>query len=487
MALGELFTRSLQYQATNTKTGQTQMFEVFGDNPLAPMWSSGDYRGALGLPGAWRAATLLADLIAGLPWHVYRDRPDGSSEKLPGLPPLLERPNPPDYRATTFASMLLDLIMHGNTVAPYAAYDARGLPTAMVPVAANQVVVQRSHPSDPLYAPGTLIYSVAGQVFTQDEVLHIKGPTRPGSLRGMGVLETHFDTLDLSGELNRQARSVSRNGVPTGKLTVKGPDVKDTDLIAVKAAWLKSQRDRTVAAVTDAVDFEPLAWNPEDMQLIEARRFSLHELALIFRVPGWFLGVATDGMTYSNIEGEALNLLKFSVQPWLTRMEEALSATLPPGVYAKANVDALLRSDTKTRYEAHMLGIKAGFLLRSEARVIEDLPPVDGIDDAPEPLPAPDHAAPAAPADPAAQAPAARSVMDLKKYWILGEGRAKWVNEPEPLRALFKHLTKYLPEDRAEWTALSWFEIGMGRPPVRVDGQLPGNGKMPDAAHPGGG
>jgi HK97 family phage portal protein len=376
MGLADLFTRNLQYSVTNTKTGQSEMFEVYGDNPLAPMWCAADgYRGALGLPGAWRAATLLSDLIGGLPWQAFETAASGTTQKVAPLPGLLGRPNPPEDRVSTFASLALDVLMNGNGVAPYTAFDRSGLPTAMVPVPSDQVVVRRKN--------GGIWYSIAGQDFPADQVFHVKGPHKPGALRGMGVLETHFDTIDLAAELNRQARSVSRNGVPTGKLTVKGSDVTDTEVRNVKANWLQAQRDRTVAAVTDSVDFQPLAWNPSETQLIDARKFSLQELALIFRVPGWFLGVATDGMTYSNIEGEALNLLKFSLAPWLTRFEQALSGAMAPGTWARANVDSLLRNDTLTRYKAHEVGIHAGFLLRSEARDLEDLPPVEGIDDQP--------------------------------------------------------------------------------------------------------
>jgi hypothetical protein len=42
----------------------------------------------------------------------------------------------------------------------------------------------------------------------------------------------------------------------------------------------------------------------------------------------------------------------------------------------KANLDAVLRADTKTRYEAHAIGIGSGFLLHDEARDYEDLPPL---------------------------------------------------------------------------------------------------------------
>jgi hypothetical protein len=89
-------------------------------------------------------------------------------------------------------------------------------------------------------------------------------------------------------------------------------------------------------------------------------------------------------MTYANSETESIDLLKFSLSGHLARFEQTLSAQFPRGTQVKANLDAMLRSDTLSRYQAHQVGIDAGFLLRSEARSIEDLPPVKGIDDQPE-------------------------------------------------------------------------------------------------------
>ena len=81
-------------------------------------------------------------------------------------------------------------------------------------------------------------------------------------------------------------------------------------------------------------------------------------------------------MTYSNIEQEAINLLKFTLGAHLVRRADAYRSS-PRGTWAQANTDALLRSDTTSRYQAHEIGIRAGFLTTNEARALEDLPPLE--------------------------------------------------------------------------------------------------------------
>ena len=80
-------------------------------------------------------------------------------------------------------------------------------------------------------------------------------------------------------------------------------------------------------------------------------------------------------------------LLTFALRPWLHRLERAVSGLLPRSQNAKFNAGGLVRATLADRYAAHESGIRAGWLLRSEVRELEDRPPVAGIDDQPPPAP----------------------------------------------------------------------------------------------------
>lgn len=393
MGLGQLFVRSTQYVATDLKTGISETFVVDGN--LSPDWSYGTYQGAMSIPGVWRATMLLADLIGQLPWHAYRQRAGGPVEMLDPPPPLLEQPAPPDVRMTTFTSMAMDLLLHGNAVALIAARSRDGWPTAILPVSAEYVRIRRVTQADGFVGipEGAVIYEIGREVYSADDVIHVKGPTRPGFVRGHGILENHLQkTFALAEEQGRQARQLSSTGVPSGTLKSTDPDFDEDDARDLKASWLRNQRDRTVAILNATTEYQPLAWNPTETQLLEARKFSLHEIALIFGLDPSWLGVSGASMTYSNIETEALNLIKFSLSGHLARFEQALSAHLPRGTWAKANLDALLRGTTQERYDAHASALANHWMTVDEVRALEELPPLTAkqkADLAPAPPPAP--------------------------------------------------------------------------------------------------
>lgn len=397
MGLGKMLTRSVpvsagtRYEVYDIATdGLIDTFSVQGN--LAPDWPTSAYKNGMSVPGAWRASLLLSGLLAGSPWHAFR-KPTGddpSPRLVNPTPPLLEQPAPPETRFTTFRSLALDYLWEGNAIGVYAARDRAGWPTAIVPVPASWVGVRRVDETNYPLPVGTIEYNIGGLSFTSQEILHVKGPCAPGELRGLGVLETHLPTLRGAQSLSADAHTVK--GVPTGVLKSENPDLTEAEAKDMKRRWLETQRNRTVAVLNASTSFEPLAWNPQEAQLIEARKFSLSELELIFGLPVGWLGGQTSSRTYSNIEQDAINLLKFTLSDHLSAFKEALSTAFPRGTTVEPDLDALLASDTVTRYGAYKTatGGKA-WLLPSEVRAKERMPAVDGIDDAPAPAPVPEN------------------------------------------------------------------------------------------------
>lgn len=369
MGLGRLLTRSTVYTATDTETGATQTYTVV-DN-LGPSWptSQPTYRGGMSVPGAWRAANLIADLLGQVPWDAYRRRGGlGRLELLEPTPPLIEQPYPPDSRMDTISAWGLDYIWEGNAIGIVAARNAEAWPTAVVPVDAASVQVRMIN--------GQREYRIGSSIYGSTDVLHVKGPHKPGALRGMGVLEAHLNSLELAAEQSAQARKISRHGVPTGVIKVENPDLTTAEATKLKADWNTAQAEGGVAVLNPVTDFQPISWNPEQLQLVEARKFSLTELELIFGLPPGWLGGMNSARQYSNIEMDAINLLKFTLGGPLARFEQEWSRHFPRGTFVKANLDAILRADTLSRYQAHAIGLDKGFITLDEVRDMENRPPL---------------------------------------------------------------------------------------------------------------
>src|SRR4029450_9694826 len=101
------------------------------------------------------------------------------------------------------------------------------------------------------------------------DIIHFKGPCKPGDLRGMGVLENHFATLERSRKLDAAATAVDSAAVPPGLLRSLNVDMTPKDAQDLKDAWRASQRERTVAVLNPMTEFTPIAWNPTETQLLE--------------------------------------------------------------------------------------------------------------------------------------------------------------------------------------------------------------------------
>jgi HK97 family phage portal protein len=367
--LGAWLNRDRIYTVTDTTdTAFSEVYTVVGPPLLAPDWGNGTYRGGTSIPAAWRASRLIADLVGGMPWHAYRGASGGTP--ISPTPPLLDQPAPPDTRVDSFGALVLDYVWHGTAVALLGPRDSRGVPTTMLPISAERVAGG--------YVNGRPEYSIDGKHVPRERLLVVKGPAGPGSVKGMSVLEEHFKSIDHSTEQGRQSRALSGAGIPTGVLQSEDPDVTTAELVTAKRDWLTAQRTRTIAALPPGVTFAPIAWNPTEMQMLEARKFDLATWELIFGLPVGFLGAEGPSMRYANMEQDAINLLKFTLGGIVSRFEQALTLLWPQRtVWVKANVDAILRSDTLARYQAHTLAL--AWSTPDEIRALEDTEPLPSI------------------------------------------------------------------------------------------------------------
>ena len=82
-------------------------------------------------------------------------------------------------------------------------------------------------------------------------------------------------------------------------------------------------------------------------------------------------------LTYANVQQFGIDVTRFTLMPWMTRIENALTRLLPRPQYAKFNADAFLRADLRTRYDSYKIGIETGFLEVNEARAWENLPAME--------------------------------------------------------------------------------------------------------------
>ena len=362
--LADLLTRQKYITPSGASVDSYGRISRFGSvadaGTLVDQWS------ALSIPGVWRGVNLIANAIGGLPLQDYRN---GVRIETP---PILSRPNPPETRIETISAAIAACIIHGNFIALLGAPNATGYPDTIYPIAPERVNLKVEN--------GRKIWQIDGQVFDQSEVMHVKGFSLPGHHFGVGLLQAQRQGLGTAIALNEYAaRYFSGGGQPSGILYSSNPDLDASEAALLKQQWMQHYggRSREPAVLNESTKFEPISDNAGDAQLVESRTFDLTEIANMLGLPAYYLGAPNSSRTYSNIENEQQQLLRFSLAPWMIRFEQAFSDLLPRGQVAKFNVDAFLRTDTLTRYQAHKIGIEGGFLTPDEARALEDLQPIE--------------------------------------------------------------------------------------------------------------
>ena len=222
-----------------------------------------------------------------------------------------------------------------------------------------------------------------------DEVLHLRDRSDDG-LVGRSRITVARETLGGALALQAHGNRTFANGTRlSGVLEAPGPMTAD-QLDRLSESWRAqfSGADNAgrTAVLESGLKFSPLSMSHEDAQWLQARQFTVEEVARLFNVPPVLLGDLRHA-NFSNSVEMMRHFVTVTLRPWLTRWEQTLERALLGPVargryYIEHSAEGLLRGDAKNRSEFYKAGIDAGWLLRSEARRLENLPTVKGIDDA---------------------------------------------------------------------------------------------------------
>lgn len=322
---------------------------------------------AMRLSAVWSCVRLLADTISTLPVDVYRDG------KNIATPPLLVTPAAGTPRHDWLYQVMVSLLLRGNA---YGVITARSgatlLPAQVELVDPDQVQVDRRD--------GVTSYRIGATGYEAEDVWHVRAYPVPGLPVGLSPVDYARQAIGLGLAAEKfGARFFGDGATPSGFLSTD-QRLDQTQAETVATRWRQMHGDhRKIAVLAGGLKFNPITIAPDESQFIETQRFTVAQIARVFGVPPEMVGSDSGGsLTYANVESRALDFLRYSVQPWLVRLEVALSALLPRQQNVKFNAGGLLRATTKERYDAHKVALDAGFLTVDEVRALEDLPPLEG-------------------------------------------------------------------------------------------------------------
>lgn len=228
---------------------------------------------------------------------------------------------------------------------------------------------------------GVRTYGWNGRDYTAREVRHLALLRIPGRGRGLGPIQAAQASLSGAVDLRDYSASWFRDaGVPTGTLT-SDQHLSPEQAAEYKQRWNDAMRQqRGVAILGAGLAYEPVLLSPQEAQFIQSQQFTVTSLARLFGIPANLVLAAVEGsaMTYQNVAQADLSFVRWTLSKYTREIESAVSALLPRGQRARFNLDALLRPDTKSRYEAHAIALKNKWLTIDEVRAIEGYGPLQG-------------------------------------------------------------------------------------------------------------
>ena len=351
-------------------------------------------RSAMQMTAVYSCVRILAEAIAGLPIHLYHYRKDGGKEKAidhPLYQLLHDEPNPEMSSFVFRETLMTHLLLWGNAYAQVIR-NGRGEVVALYPLMPNKMTVDRDKNGRLFYQyqmstdePGGKYETV---ILSPSDVLHIPGLGFDG-LVGYSPIAMAKNAIGLAMATEEYGSKFFANGAaPSGVLEHPGT-IKDPQ--RVRESWMSqfggSQNSGKIAVLEEGLKYTPISISPEQAQFLETRKFQINEIARIFRVPPHMLA-DLEKSSFSNIEQQSLEFVKYTLDPWVIRWEQSIQRTLlSPGekkeYFVKFNVEGLLRGDYQSRMNGYATARQNGWMSANDIRELENLdriPAEDGGD-----------------------------------------------------------------------------------------------------------
>ena len=349
---------------------------------------------AMQMTAVYACVRILSEAIAGLPVHLYQYTDKGSKEKAVKHPLYFLLHDEPNPEMTSFVfreTLMTHLLLWGNAYAQIIR-NGKGEVLGLYPLMPNRMTVDRDDRGQIYYQ-----YQVSdsdaptmkeGTVnLKKEDVLHIPGLGFDG-LVGYSPIAMAKNAIGLSIATEEYGAKFFANGATPGGILEYPGTVKDPD--RVRDSWNKGFSGRNshkVAILEEGMKYTPISISPNEAQFLETRKFQIDEIARIFRVPPHMVG-DLEKSSFSNIEQQSLEFVKYTLEPWLMRWEQSinralLSANEKSTYFVKFNVDGLLRGDYQSRMNGYATARQNGWMSANDIRELENLdliPEEDGGD-----------------------------------------------------------------------------------------------------------
>jgi len=337
----------------------------------------------IGIPAVFACVRVLSESIASLPLITYERQPDGNKNRAKNfsLYNILHSSPNPLMTAFELREMIVGhLSLRGNAYC-YIERDS-GEVVALWPLNPNNIKVEIKG-RDLIY-----IHQTDGdeKKYRSEDILHIRGLSSDGII-GYSPLSVFRDTFGAAKAVGNYADNYFKNDASPGGILTTAHDLGDSaeDLRKAWNAGFKGTGNKhKVAILGGELKWQAVGVSPQDSQMIESQKFSVIQIARIFRVP-LNLIMDYDRSTYSNVTEQNRSFLVHTLMPWLMRIEQSIYRSLlteqeKKKYFVEHLTHNFLRANTKERFEAYQIARQTGFLSVNEIRKFENMNAVEGGD-----------------------------------------------------------------------------------------------------------
>ena len=337
------------------------------------------------MTAVYSCVRILAEAIAGLPLHLYRYTDSGGKEKATDHPLYLllhDEPNPEMSSFVFRETLMTHLLLWGNAYAQIIR-NGKGEVMALYPLMPNKMSVERDENGQLYYtytrsAEEAKTAETGRVILLPKDVLHIPGLGFDG-LVGYSPIAMAKNAIGLAIATEEYGAKFFANGAaPSGVLEHPGT-IKDPQ--RVREAWQSqfggSSNSGKIAVLEEGMKYTPISISPEQAQFLETRKFQINEIARIFRVPPHMVG-DLEKSSFSNIEQQSLEFVKYTLDPWVVRWEQSIARSLlseneKKQYFVKFNLEGLLRGDYASRMNGYATARQNGWMSANDIRELENL------------------------------------------------------------------------------------------------------------------
>lgn len=346
-------------------------------------------RTAMQTTTVYACVRILAEAVASLPLHVYEYQDDGGKKLVHDHPLyylLHDEPNPEMTSFVFRETLMSHLLIWGNAYAQIIR-DGAGRVLGLYPLLPDKMDVQRDDRGNIYYvysrnSDENPMFKEYGDIrLKAEDVLHIPGLGFDG-LIGYSPIAMAKNAVGMTLACEEYGASFFANGANPGGVLEHPGVLKDPS--KVRESWNSVYRGvnnaHKIAVLEEGMKYQQIGIPPEEAQFLETRKFQINEIARLYRIPPHMVG-DLDKSSFSNIEQQSLEFVKYTLDPWVIRWEQSLQRSLLlPGekgkYFIKLNVDGLLRGDYQSRMNGYAVGRQNGWFSANDIREMENMNPI---------------------------------------------------------------------------------------------------------------